>query len=68
MLASCCVIATNFGFTFSLNEITTTNNQSWISIHYYVVEGLKHAHVLFTLEWLMEGEIATNIQAIIFML
>jgi hypothetical protein len=36
------LIATNFGFTFFtffVNEITTIDNQSWISIHYYVVEG-----------------------------
>jgi hypothetical protein len=35
------LIATNFGFTFFtffVDEITTIDNQSWISIHYYVVE------------------------------
>jgi hypothetical protein len=35
------LIATNSDFTFLtffVDEITTIDNQSWISIHYYVVE------------------------------
>jgi hypothetical protein len=32
------------------NKLTTINNQSWISIHYYVVVVWKHVHVLLALE------------------
>ncbi len=39
----------NFSSLFA-NELTIINNQSQISIHYYVVVVWKHVHVLLALE------------------
>jgi hypothetical protein len=41
--------------SISTDEVTTINNQSWISIHYYVVEGWRWVPILLTLEQLVEG-------------
>jgi hypothetical protein len=45
--------------------VTTIDNQSRISIHYYVVEGWRQM-CLFTLEQLVEGETTINIKVVIF--
>jgi hypothetical protein len=43
------------------DEVTTINNQSWISIHCYVVEHWRQVSILLTLEQLVEGGTAVNI-------
>jgi hypothetical protein len=47
--------------SISINEVTTINNQSWISIHCYVVEGWGWVPILLTLEQLVEGGTIINI-------
>ncbi len=44
--------------------MTIINNQSWISIHYYVLVGWKILPILFTLECI-EGEIVVDIKIVI---
>ncbi len=43
-------ILTSIFFSLFADEVITIDNQSWISIHYYLVATWKHMHVLFTLE------------------
>jgi hypothetical protein len=43
------------------DEVTTINNQSWISIHCYVVEHWRQVSILLTLEQLVEGGTTINI-------
>jgi hypothetical protein len=59
------IMASSF-FSFSIDEIIIINNQSWISIHYYMVVALKCVYVLFTFQWMVKGGTTTNIKAIIF--
>jgi hypothetical protein len=58
------ILASNFLSPFA-NEVIAIDNQSWISIHYYLVATWKHKHVLFTFERLVESGIATNIKVVI---
>lgn len=58
------ILTSNF-FSLFANEVIAIDNQSWISIHYYLVATWKHIHVLFTLEQFVESGIATYIKVII---
>jgi hypothetical protein len=52
--------------SFFVDEIIIIRNQSWISIHYYVVVALKCVYVLLAFQWMVKGGTTTNIKAIIF--
>lgn len=43
------ILTSNFLSLFA-NEIIAIDNQSWISIRYYLMATWKHMHILFTLE------------------
>jgi hypothetical protein len=43
------ILAFNFLLVFT-NEITIVDNQSWISIHCYMVAGLKRIPIMFALK------------------
>jgi len=51
--------------TLSYDEITTINNQSWVSIHYYVVQNWYHLHVLIFLEHVIRGGGFNNLTKVI---
>jgi hypothetical protein len=59
-------IVWDFAF-FGLNadEVTTINNQWWISVHVYVMQNWIHIPILLTLEWVEVGAIIENITTII---
>jgi hypothetical protein len=58
-------IFTSIFLSLFANEVIAIDNQSWISIHYYLVATWKHMPILFTLEQLAESGIATYIKVII---
>ncbi len=41
--------------SMSVDEITTKNNKSWLSVHLYVVEALKKVPILFNLQRVVDG-------------
>jgi len=42
-------------FAISCNAVTMIDNQSWVNIHAYLVEGFKHIPILLNLEILVGG-------------
>ncbi len=59
------VIASSKYLALSFNEVTTIDNQSWISIHSYVVQDWCHIHVLISLEQVIERGGANNLIKVI---
>jgi hypothetical protein len=51
--------------TLSCEGVTTIDNQSWISIHYYVVQDWCHLPILFFLEQVIEGRGLDNLTKVI---
>jgi hypothetical protein len=49
----------------SCGEVTTIDNQSWISTHVYVVEGWKRLLFLLTLQQVLEGSNVDNLTKVI---
>ncbi len=54
------IVASSRYLVFTYDEITMIDNQSWISIHYYVVQDWCHLHVLIFLEQVIEGGGSNN--------
>jgi hypothetical protein len=42
-------------FAISCDEVTMINNQSWVNIHAYLVEGFKCIPIFLNLEILVDG-------------
>jgi hypothetical protein len=51
--------------SLSYNEVSIVNNQSWISIHAYVLVDWEQVLLLLSLERLTEGSTAAHINKII---
>jgi len=49
------VIHATMYFAVSCDEVTMIDNQSWVSIHAYLVEGFKHIPILLNLKRLVGG-------------
>jgi hypothetical protein len=49
----------------SHGEVTTIDNQSWISTHVYVVEGWRRLLFLLTLQQVLEGSNVDNLTKVI---
>jgi hypothetical protein len=49
----------------SCDQVTTIDNQSWISIHSYVVQDWCQIHVFISLEHFIEGRGAYNLTKVI---
>ncbi len=49
----------------SIDELIITNNQSWISMHYYVMASWKQVFILFTFEHMVKGGTLVNIKNVI---
>jgi hypothetical protein len=45
----------------SCDEVTTIDNQSWLSIHLYVIDGWKWVPILFNLQRVLDGATSTNL-------
>jgi hypothetical protein len=52
-------------FSLSYDEVTTFDNQSWISIHVYVLVDWERVPLLLSLERLTEGSTVAHITRII---
>jgi hypothetical protein len=52
-------------FSLSCDEVTMIDNQSWISIHYYVVQDWCHLPILIFLEQIIEGGGSNNLIKVI---
>jgi len=59
------VVAGSKYFALSCDEVTTIDNQSWISIHYYVVQDWCHLPILIFLQQVIEGGGLDNLIEII---
>jgi hypothetical protein len=53
-------------FSISCDEVTTVDNQSWISIHVYTISDWERVLLLLFLERVIEGGSVENITKIIF--
>jgi hypothetical protein len=49
----------------SIDELIIADNQSWISMHYYVMASWKRVLILFTFERMVEGGTTINIKNVI---
>jgi hypothetical protein len=49
----------------SCDEVTMIDNQSWISIHYYVVQDWCRLPILISLEQVIEGGGSNNLTKVI---
>jgi len=49
----------------SIDEVTTMDFQSWLSIHVYLVDGWKFNPILLTLEQLVNGGTIDNLTKVI---
>jgi hypothetical protein len=58
------ILASSFQFNF-IDELIIANNQSWISMHYYVMASWKRVLILFTFERMVEGGTTANIKNVI---
>jgi hypothetical protein len=58
------ILASMFQSNFA-DELTIVNNQSWISMHYYVMASWKRVLILFTFERMGEGGTTANIKNVI---
>lgn len=52
-------------FSISCDEVTTVDNQSWISIHVYTISDWERVPMLLSLERVIEGGSAESISKII---
>jgi hypothetical protein len=52
-------------FSISCDEVTTVDNQSWISIHVYTISDWERVPMLLSLELVIEGGSTENISKII---
>ena len=52
-------------FSITCDEVTTIDNQSWISIHGYVCEGWERLSMLLSLEHVVAGVGSNNLTAVI---
>jgi hypothetical protein len=59
------VVAGSKYFALSCDEVTMIDNQSWISIHYYVVQDWCHLPILIFLEQIIEGGGSNNLTKVI---
>jgi hypothetical protein len=50
---------TNY-ISINCDEMISIDNQSWISVHAYVVEDFKRTLISVNLEWVIEGCIMNN--------
>ncbi len=51
--------------SISCDEVSTLNNQSWLSIHYYVVENWARIPILISLDCVLEGSSSNNFTKVI---
>jgi len=49
----------------SCDEVSTIDNQSWIFMHFYIVQDWCQIHVLISLEHVIEGRGAYNLTKVI---
>ncbi len=49
----------------SADEVNIIENQSWISVHSYVMHAWKRIHILLTLQYIVEGGNVDNLITII---
>ncbi len=47
------------------DEVTTIDNQSWLSIHLYVIDGWKWVSILLNLQKVLDGATSTNLTKLI---
>jgi hypothetical protein len=59
------VVSTTPYFSITYDEVTTLNNQYWISIHIYTIQGWKRVPMLLCLQRVMEVGGADNITKMI---
>jgi hypothetical protein len=45
----------------SCDEVTTIDNQSWLSVHLYVIDGWKWVPILHNLQRVLDGAISANL-------
>jgi len=43
------------------DEVFTLDNQSWLFVHYYVVENWVRILILISLDWVVEGSWSNNL-------
>ncbi len=58
------IVGENFLF-LNVDEVIIIDNQSWISVHAYVMHAWKRNHILLTLHCVVEGGNAYNLIIII---
>jgi hypothetical protein len=58
------VQATKF-ISLSCDEVTTLDQQSWVSIHVYVVENWQHILLLLSLQHVVDGTTSDNLKRIL---
>lgn len=59
------VLQQNKFISIDCDEVTILDNQSWISMHAYVVENSRRQLVLLNLEKVVDGRIYNNITTVI---
>ncbi len=59
------VVACSKYLAFSCDEVSTIDNQSWISIHYYVVQDWCHLPILIFKIQVIEGGGSNNLTKVI---
>jgi hypothetical protein len=47
------------------DEVTTIDNQIWLSIHLYVIDGWKWVPILLNLQRVLDGATSTNLTKLI---
>jgi len=59
------IVVTASFLSLSADEVITIENQSWISVHAYVMHAWKLIPILFTLQHIVEGGNVDNLTIII---
>jgi hypothetical protein len=49
----------------SCDEVTIVDNQNWLSVHLYMIDGWKWVPILFNLQRVLDGAIFANLTKLI---